>query len=106
MFGASAGAGASAVEGKSPAGPAVKEEKSGEGEGTTPNGAAEQVAREAREEVEELRGVVGRREGELNELRGERVALKTELDVLKGRVSALASRWFGGAVLADLQTPR
>lgn len=41
--------------------------------------------------VSELRGSVETRERELEGLRTDRINLKTELDILKGRVSALLS---------------
>lgn len=40
------------------------------------------------EELDEWKRLVGTRDGELEDLRRDRIALKTELDVLKGRVSA------------------
>lgn len=42
------------------------------------------------EELDEWKRLVGARDGELEELRRDRIALKTELDVLKGRVSAFS----------------
>lgn len=86
------GAGAPGSGNRSPSG---EDEKPSEANGV---GAAKGVGGESgaaavvnggvsMEELEEWKSLVGARDGELEELRRDRIALKTELDVLKGRVS-------------------